>query len=157
MAFLPFISSIEVFERRVIFALPVAYAALIPALPIIIPPVGKSGPFIFSISSSSVQSGFLATSFTPSITSPRLCGGMFVAIPTAMPTEPFTKTFGNLEGKTTGSFNLSSKFDVKSTVSLSMSVSIFTAIFAILASVYRYAAAGSPSIEPKFPCPSTKG
>ena len=31
---------------------------------------------------------------TPSITSPRLCGGMLVAMPTAMPVEPFTRRLG---------------------------------------------------------------
>ena len=39
---------------------------------------------------------------TASITSPRLCGGMFVAIPTAMPLEPFTSRFGNRLGSTAG-------------------------------------------------------
>ena len=38
-----------------------------------------------------------------SITSPRLCGGMFVAMPTAMPDEPLTRRFGNLAGRTDGS------------------------------------------------------
>ena len=40
---------------------------------------------------------------TASETSPRLCGGMFVAIPTAMPCDPFTSRFGNRDGSTTGS------------------------------------------------------
>ena len=31
----------------------------------------------------------------------RLCGGMFVAMPTAMPPEPFTSRFGSREGMTT--------------------------------------------------------
>ena len=35
-----------------------------------------------------------------SITSPRLCGGMLVAMPTAMPPEPLTSRFGNLAGST---------------------------------------------------------
>jgi hypothetical protein len=35
--------------------------------------------------------------------SPRLCGGMFVAIPTAMPLAPLTSRFGNRAGRTTGS------------------------------------------------------
>ena len=42
------------------------------------------------------------------MTSPKLCGGILVAIPTAIPVEPFTSKFGNLAGKTEGSFNLSS-------------------------------------------------
>ncbi len=38
-----------------------------------------------------------------SMTSPRLCGGMFVAMPTAMPPEPLTSRFGNFAGSTDGS------------------------------------------------------
>ena len=40
-----------------------------------------------------------------SMTSPRLCGGMLVAMPTAMPPEPFTSRLGNLAGSTTGSLS----------------------------------------------------
>ncbi len=35
--------------------------------------------------------------------SPRLCGGMFVAMPTAMPAAPLTSRFGMRAGRTTGS------------------------------------------------------
>ncbi|CAM5565929.1 hypothetical protein RLIN73S_03807 [Rhodanobacter lindaniclasticus] len=42
------------------------------------------------------------------ITSLRLCGGMFVAMPTAMPAEPFTSRFGTRVGNTSGSCSLSS-------------------------------------------------
>jgi hypothetical protein len=45
---------------------------------------------------------------TPSITSRMLCGGMFVAMPTAMPAEPFTSRFGNGAGRTVGSSVVSS-------------------------------------------------
>jgi hypothetical protein len=38
-----------------------------------------------------------------------------------------------------------------------MSVSISPAIGLMRASVYRSAAGGSPSTEPKFPCPSMSG
>ena len=44
----------------------------------------------------------------PSITSERLCGGIFVAIPTAIPEAPLTNRLGILVGKTVGSFNESS-------------------------------------------------
>ena len=37
------------------------------------------------------------------MTSPKLCGGIFVAIPTAIPVEPFTNKFGYLDGNTCGS------------------------------------------------------
>ena len=40
---------------------------------------------------------------TASTTSRRLCGGMFVAMPTAIPDEPLTSRLGNLAGSTTGS------------------------------------------------------
>ena len=45
---------------------------------------------------------------TPSTTSARLCGGMFVAMPTAMPAEPFTSRLGNRDGITDGSRRASS-------------------------------------------------
>ena len=40
---------------------------------------------------------------TASITSRMLCGGMLVAMPTAMPAEPLTSRFGNGAGRTVGS------------------------------------------------------
>ena len=130
------VSSISAFARSVIFPRPVAYAFLIPPLPMIIPPVGKSGPGIYSISSSSVMSGSSMQATIPSIVSERLCGGIFVAIPTAIPALPFTSRLGNRDGKTSGSKSLSSKFETKSTVSFSISVSIVAAIRDIFASVY---------------------
>ena len=39
----------------------------------------------------------------PSTTSPRLWGGMFVAMPTAIPVAPFTSRFGSTVGSTVGS------------------------------------------------------
>ena len=63
-------------------------------LPTIRPPVGKSGPFITSIKSSSVTSSSSIIFIMPSITSFKLCGGIFVAIPTAIPDDPFTKSAG---------------------------------------------------------------
>ncbi len=122
-----------------------------------IPPVGKSGAWMMSMSSSSVISGFSISAMQAFTVSLRLCGGMFVAMPTAIPEDPFTRRFGIPEGSTDGSVSLWSKFGSKSTVSLSMSESISSPILAILASVYLYAAAGSPSTDPKFPCPSTSG
>ena len=41
--------------------------------------------------------------------SAKLCGGMFVAIPTAIPSEPLTKMLGILDGRTTGCISVSSK------------------------------------------------
>ena len=92
-----------------------------------------------------------------SIISERLCGGILVAIPTAIPDAPFTRRFGIRVGRTEGSVRESSKFGLKSTVSFSISASISSAIFLSLASVYLIAAGLSPSTDPKFPCPSTRG
>ena len=55
------------------------------------------------------------------VSSSRLCGGMRVAIPTAIPSEPFSSRLGRQDGSTSGSCSESSKFGWKSTVSLSMS------------------------------------
>ena len=71
----------------------------------------------------------------PSITSPKLCGGIFVAIPTAIPIEPFTNTLGNLDGKTLGSLQVSSKLSSISTVFFLISLNISRDIFDNLASV----------------------
>ena len=73
-----------------------------------IPAVGKSGAGTIRMSSSIVMSGFFSMARHASTTSPRLCGGMLVAIPTAMPEEPFTRRFGNFAGNTSGSFSLPS-------------------------------------------------
>ena len=70
-----------------------------------------------------------------SIVSPKLCGGIDVAIPTAIPLDPFTNRFGYLDGNTDGSFKDSSKFGTKSTVSLSISLSNYYASLLIFASV----------------------
>ena len=121
------------------------------------PPVGKSGPFTIFRRSPIVVSGSSISATTALTISRMLCGGMFVAIPTAMPLDPLTSRFGSADGRTVGSSSRSSKFGAKSTVFLSMSLSISIAIVVSRASVYRYAAAGSPSTEPKFPCPSTSG
>ena len=46
----------------------------------------------------------------PSITSDKLCGGILVAIPTAIPEAPFIINAGTLVGNTVGSIIVSSKF-----------------------------------------------
>ena len=72
---------------------------------------------------------------TPSITSFKLCGGIFVATPTAIPEVPLTSKFGNLPGSIAGSFNVSSKFKIQRTVFLSKSLSISIASGVNFASV----------------------
>ena len=68
-----------------------------------IPPVGKSGPLTWRISRSMSISGSSIMATIASIVSESLCGGMFVAIPTAIPDEPLTSRFGNRAGSTVGS------------------------------------------------------
>ena len=58
---------------------------------------------MISINSSRVVFGFSISALHARITSPGLCGGIFVAIPTAIPPAPFTSIFGNSAGKTDGS------------------------------------------------------
>ena len=60
------------------------------------------------MSCSIVVSGRSISATSPSTTSVRLCGGMLVAMPTAMPAEPLTRRFGIRVGRTTGSVSLSS-------------------------------------------------
>ena len=55
-------------------------------------------------------SGLSIKQIAASTTSPKLCGGIFVAIPTAIPPVPFTNRFGYLAGSTEGCINDSSKF-----------------------------------------------
>jgi hypothetical protein len=50
-----------------------------------------------------VASKFSRYHWTPAATSRRLCGGILVAMPTAMPSEPLMSRFGNRLGRTTGS------------------------------------------------------
>jgi len=48
------------------------------------------------------MSGSSMIAIVASTTSPRWCGGMFVAMPTAMPDEPLISRLGSLEGRTEG-------------------------------------------------------
>ena len=79
-----------------------------PDLPNTIPPVGKSGPGNTSINSAVVTSGFFINKCKAEITSPKWCGGIFVAIPTAIPVAPLTRRFGIRDGKTSGSRSVES-------------------------------------------------
>ena len=60
------------------------------------------------MSSSMVTSGLSIISMIASMTSPRLCGGMFVAMPTAMPADPLISSSGTFAGSTAGSLRDSS-------------------------------------------------
>ena len=61
-----------------------------------------------SINSGTEISGLSISAMTPLQTSRRLCGGMLVAMPTAMPPDPLTIRFGNFDGRTDGSVSFSS-------------------------------------------------
>ena len=69
-------------------------------------PVGKSGPLISRITASSSLLAFglgvRSTHSAAAATSRRLCGGIWVAMPTAMPADPLTSRFGKRLGSTTG-------------------------------------------------------
>ena len=68
------------------------------------PAVGKSGAGMISISSSMLISGLVEQGeAAASTTSFRLCGGMLVAMPTAMPDEPLISRLGIRAGSTSGS------------------------------------------------------
>ena len=114
-------TSIVARARTVMVPRPVSYAFRIPSRPRMMPAVGKSGPGTSRISSGTVTFGFSMTWMAAFTTSPMLCGGMEVAIPTAIPELPLTSRFGKRDGRTRGSFVESSKFGPHATVSLSMS------------------------------------
>src|SRR5713101_876371 len=71
-----------------------------PAVPMIRPPVGKSGPLTKLSRSSPVASGLSMRWITPAAISRRLCGGMFVVMPTAIPVAPLMSRFGMRAGRT---------------------------------------------------------
>ena len=62
------------------------------------------------INSSISMALFSIYASVPLITSVKLCGAIFVAIPTAIPEAPFTNKLGIRVGKTVGSCKVSSKF-----------------------------------------------
>ena len=78
---------------------------MIPCRPMISAPVGKSGPWMNSMRSCGVAFGCSRRCIVASITSPRLWGGMLVAMPTAIPWLPFTSRLGNRAGSTSGCSN----------------------------------------------------
>ena len=68
-----------------------------------IPAVGKSGPLMCCMSPAVSIAGSSMRAMTAPMTSRRLCGGMFVAMPTAIPEEPLTSRLGKRAGRTSGS------------------------------------------------------
>ena len=55
------------------------------------------------MSSSDVMAGSAMRARTPATSSCKLCGGILVAMPTAMPSAPFISRLGSLAGRTLGS------------------------------------------------------
>jgi hypothetical protein len=80
------------------------------------PAVGKSGPGTWRISASRPAFGCFSRWMQARATSRRLCGGMSVAMPTAMPVAPLSSTFGRRAGSSFGSSSVPSKFGCQSTV-----------------------------------------
>ena len=56
-----------------------------------VPPVGKSGPIIISVNCWMVELGLSTNNIQACSNSIKLCGGMLVAIPTAIPEAPFAR------------------------------------------------------------------
>jgi hypothetical protein len=73
-----------------------------PARPRISAPVGKSGPGMICIRRQ-VDRRIVDQGDTGVDASDRLCGGMFVAMPTAMPPAPLTRRFGKARRQNDGS------------------------------------------------------
>ena len=130
-----FVVSMWARARIFIFPRPVSYACFKPSTPNIKPAVGKSGPFMCSINSTVVRFLLSIRATRPLIISFMLCGGILVAIPTAIPSDPLTSSVGTTAGSTVGSVNVSSKFGCKSTVFFSRSLSISPESFVIRDSV----------------------
>ena len=95
--------SISVWARTIMWPRPSLYACKNPARPQMMPPVGKSGPCTIETMRSNFVLGCLMSWIVASTSSRRLCGGMWVAMPTAMPFEPFTSRFGAAAARYSGS------------------------------------------------------
>ena len=152
-------TSMSTLPRTVTGPLPDSYAVATPPASKISPPVGKSGAGKRRISSCVEACGFLTKSVIAATTSRRLCGGIRVAIPTAIPLLPLTSSSGTRAGSTVGSSTEPSKLGAIRTVpSAERSRSSTSADRARRRhSVYRIAAGGSASRLPKLPWPSTRG
>ena len=90
--------------------LPVINASFTPSYPKMVPPVGKSGALMIWINSSILMSWLSIYLIVPLTTSDKLCGGILVAIPTAIPEAPLINKLGTRVGNTVGSLSVSSKF-----------------------------------------------
>ena len=101
-------SSISARARSTMLPRPVSNAWRIPERPMMMPPVGKSGPGTMRIRSSSEIAGSAISASVASMISEGLWVGMLVAIPTAMPFAPLISRLGNEAGRTRGSSALSS-------------------------------------------------
>mmetsp|Transcript_12608 Transcript_12608/g.17980 ORF Transcript_12608/g.17980 Transcript_12608/m.17980 type:complete len:302 (+) Transcript_12608:1604-2509(+) len=151
-----------VMARTTIPPFPVLYNFRASEVPSMDAPVGKSGAGTMSKSRSSASGGesssrLCVSAMEASMSSLRLCGGTLVAIPTAIPAHPLRRRRGSLAGRTMGSISFPSKLGMKSTVSRCTSCSRASdATLVRRHSVYRMAAAGSLSMEPKFPWPSMR-
>ena len=139
-----------------------------PPRPMMKPPVGKSGPGISemrclsfspreSVTSSPARCVFSISQMQPSTTSRRLCGGTLVAMPTAMPADAVDQEIRKRRGKNRRLFG---RLVVVRREIDGLFVEIRHHVVGERLQPrfrYRMAAGGSPSIDPKLPCPSTSG
>ena len=121
--------------------------------------MGKSGAGRIRRSSSKGKSGLSMTATMASQTSPRLCGGRLVAMPTAIPTDPLTSRLGSLLGK----------HDRLVAGTVVVGFEVDGLVLEVLEHFRRWGPSsglrctamgrpgGSPSMEPKLPWPSTRG
>src|SRR6056297_3685010 len=120
--------------------------------------VGKSGPLIILHKSFVSAFSFSTRKIKAFATSLKLCGGMEVAMPTAMPVVPLSRMLGRRAGIREGSSRVPSKLGTHSTVPCSSSSKKIFAYLDSLDSVYRMAAKDLGSLgSPQLPCPSTNG
>ena len=109
---------------------PVVYTSLISSGGVTITASeGKSGPLMWVMMSSRDAVGRSSRWMQALITSFMLCGGMSVAMPTAMPVPPFNSSMGTRAGSSTGSSMEPSKLATKSTVPCRVSASSSAAYF----------------------------
>ena len=145
------------FPLTVNLPFPVLISSLQPDLPIIYPPVGKSGPFMIEYKSLFSLISFLIILMLASNNSNGLCGNILVDIPTAIPEAPLVIATGNAAGNTLGSFSVLSKLSIKSTALWLILFNNNSAPTACRASIYLSAAADAPSIDPLLPWISING
>ncbi len=151
--------SISALARIIIRPRPVSNASFTPCRPKISPPVGKSGALTYSISSATVGSRICPRGrwMRQAIRS-GCVEAYWLPYPPRYPTLRSPERFGILAGE-------HSRFRQRVVevwneihgILVQIAQHLSSPMRASFASVYRMAAGESPSIEPKLPCPNTRG